>query len=272
MCEPLNQKRVRILGWYHGTIERETAELTVATALTAAKEGRCPQAKEAIDLYLTKFFAQEKESRRVYAELEKQYRGQRYSIIGLEMTPEQYAEAFVVPQSNEDLSLKLVPIFAKFCPKHADRFQDLAKVYPGPEFEFARRKHGKVRLMPMGDHKLVTESFNAMSPETKNFARHLDTLSVEQSRAYDRYLEMSKDGRVLTKFEIEELLTEIKEADKAKMRKYFSEVALVFGLVEARNKKILEKAIATEKDMVLVVGHSHVPGLIRELKDACVPP
>ncbi|MGE0528851.1 MAG: hypothetical protein AB7P49_17435, partial [Bdellovibrionales bacterium] len=194
-------RRIGVIGWYHGNKERELAELAGAEAINFAKQGKCDSAKQRIDEYLKRFHLHALESRRVLQALEDLYSQESFSVIGLEYSPEQYKNAFVIPDPREDISTKLVSIFERLCPKVACRFMELAIVFPGPEFEFVRRKKG-VRLVPMGSHKLDQASLAGVSEESKNFSGQLSKLTRIELKADGKHDEMLNAGKPLSKSDV----------------------------------------------------------------------
>jgi len=266
----LNGHQISVIGWYHGTHERDLAEFTMADAIKKGAQKKCAQAKQLIDDYLEKYLKQLNEGKRVLRELEQQYSKRKFTVIGLEYTPLQYQNKFIDPQTKQDFATKFYSIFQNLCPKEATRFRDLTLVFPGPEFEFLRQKEGPVRAEPFGDDDLIKKIFDIYSDESKTFTTKLHTLTPIEINAYNKFVEsLDKNNGAVSESEIEEILADVKKSGKLKLKKYFLEVRHAMSFNSERNKRFVAKIVSEKRDIVFVVGNYHVPGLRAELEKKC---
>ncbi|MGE0525933.1 MAG: hypothetical protein AB7P49_02640 [Bdellovibrionales bacterium] len=210
------------------------------------------------------------EGQRVLNRLESIYTKERFPIVGVEYSQELFRTLFQDPATGKDLSVEILPSFSQLCPKHLKAFKDISLVFPGPEVEFVRRHKGKLRLMPLGNEELTQMALSGLSQETRDFPQKIDQLSKEARVAYEKFSGHVLKGEALSSTNIAALISNLKEPEKAKVRKYMNEAnSSILKNLDPMNEKILEKALATRENLVLVIGNSHVHGLRRQLEKQC---
>lgn len=266
----IGHRQIHVLGWYHGFVERDRAQKIMADAFIDAQAGKCKSAQNKISLALTKLAKQKNESLRVLSELETLYQKRPFFILGVEYGPKQYQNEFYNPDTQQDLSLNFISIYKKLCPTGIDLFKELYLVFPGPEYEFVRHKNGLVKIVPLGDDKLIEESFAGYSNESRSFAQQTDTLRPEEQQAYDQFIKHIESGQIPKYSQIEDLVYSLTEPGKTKLQKYFKAASHVLSLIEKRDDRFVEQILKQDADpIVLVVGSAHIPGLRKKLETKC---
>ncbi len=262
-------QEINVIGWSHGTVGRDIAQLAMADAFTDAKKGNCKLAEEKIESALKKLSDHKAESLRVLNHLNKIYKKRNFKKIGVEYGPEQYREEFIDPETQQDLSMQFISIFKDLCPNQIQQFNDLYLIFPGPEFRFALDHKGLIEILPLGNDELIKKTFSIYSNESRFFPQQIDQLSSKGRHIYDQFIELTKNGQPLSVSKIEELTITLQEAEKSKVQKYFKEVSGVLSLVKERDKAFVDEILKSKSDIAIVIGNFHVSGFRDRLEYKC---
>lgn len=266
-------RKITFIGWYHGREEREQAKAAFFSIMDDAKNGRCQDATMKVDAYFKKYFAQEKESRRILLKLQRLDSQKPLSAVALEYGPSQYRKEFVDPATGADVTSDYADLLRKRCPGEERELRRLTAVFPGPEFDFALRTEEspsparKIRLIPMGSDELVDETFKGLSQETLTFVEQLETLSDEGRTAYEKFSEMLNAGEPIARGNVAGLLQTVSDPERKKLETYFREINQMMSLLEKRNEDLMSKILITRGNIAVVIGNYHIPGL-RKLADS----
>lgn len=263
----VGSKKVHLIGWYHGTVEWDMAEIAFSDAFAEAQKGNCKQAQEMIREILPKLKTKEDESLRVLSLLETIYRQKPFNILGLEHTPSQYQSMHW--KNDLDMSLRYLTKLKEFCPGEISTFKRMYLLFPGPEYEFAGNKTD-IQIIPMGDDILVEKSFDALSDESRNFQLRVTKMSAESIKVYEQFVARSQSQPIPDTTELDLMTSSLKDPEKSELKKYFGEVATVLKIFPERDVRFAKEILKQSSDnVVLVVGSRHLTGIKNQLQHIC---
>jgi hypothetical protein len=262
-------QEIDVIGWYHGTTERDLAQLAMTEAFQYAKKGKCSLAKEKIESAMIKLSDQKIESLNVFNELNEIYKKRTFKKLAVEYGPEQYKEEFIDSKTQQDLSTEFISMFKNLCPEHVQKFSDLYLIFPGPEYKFALDHKSSVEIAPVGNDELIRSSFLAYTNESRLFSQQVDQLSPAALHAYNQFIDMTKNGQALVQSKIDELTINLPDPEKSKLQKYFYEASKVFDLLQARDIAFVDEILKSKSNIAVVIGNFHVPAFKKILMHKC---
>lgn len=240
----------------------------MADALTKGNDGDCKSAQTVLEAVLRGQNRQFTEGLRVYGTLEEIYKESPFQIVAIELSPEQYKEAYIDSETNMDFSLQYLSMFNKLCPEQSKLFRDLYLIYPGPEALFALDKHNLVKVVPTGDNELMTAALSHLTDETRAFPQNKKNLSSEGRSAYQDFFKLNNDGKVLPEEQVLGILSSVQEPEKSKIKSYFDSVNFIYSYNEKREHRYAEEILKLKSNVVLVIGNVHVAGIKTILESA----
>jgi hypothetical protein len=265
----VGSKSVHLVGWYHGSVEWDMAQIAFNSAYADAQSGNCKRAQETLRGAFPKLKTKADESLRVQSLLETIYRQQSFDILGLEHAPYQY-QSLHVNDGSSDMSFKYLTKFEEFCPQELSTFKRMYQIYPGPEYEFARNKSDKIRLVPMGDDLLIKKSLDALSEENWNFQLRVNEMSPDAIEVFEKLVERTKSQPLPENSELDAMTKNLKEPEKGLLKNYFTETMLVLKLIPERDAKFAVQILKQNSEhVVLVIGSRHLTGIKNQLHNFC---
>jgi hypothetical protein len=265
----VGSKSVHLVGWYHGSVEWDMAQIAFNSSYADAQSGNCKQAQEKLREVLPKLHEKEAESRRVLSLLEDIYRQNPFTILGVEHAPYQYTSLHV-KDGSLDMALQYLTKLEVLCPNEISTFKRMHILYPGPEYEFARNKTENLKIVPMGDDLLIKKSNSALSAESQNFQLYAKEMSSEAIMTYNKFVDRTKLQPLPDSAELDLMVDNLKKSEKIRLKKYFSEVNYVLGLFAERDLRFAEQILKQKNDDVaLVIGSRHLTGIKSQLQKLC---
>lgn len=264
-------QNIDVIGWYHGTVERDLAQLAMADAINSAKTGNCSAAHERLKSALKNLGDQKIESERVVDALDEIYDKRPFQKLGVEYGIEQYREEFVDPNTSQDFTTEFISIFNSLCPEQIQQFSDLFLTFPGPEYKFVLDKK-VVKIVPLGNDELIKKSFSSYSRESRSFPQQIDQLSPQARQAYDQFFELTKQEHSPNLSEVLRFAINLQEPEKSKIEKYFREATEALKIIKERDERFAEEILKSKLNIAVVIGNFHVVGLRNKLESQCKKP
>lgn len=265
-----HDQNIVVLGWAHPLpVDKTAATRAFAQALVQADSSHCADAEKTLQKYLASHVSRATESQRIETALENLYRQYNFKILGVESSEQEFDQAYFQRSTGQNKIYDFAEKMNLTCPNVAKISDDFLKVLPGPEVFFAKN-NSQVTFKPMEDFDLRKEAMQGVSKDTLDFKLNKEHLSPPAQSLMKDLMKRLAQGEVFTDDEAAAVVAAEKNPDKQdKLRRVLKETKSLLKNLEERNQAIASSAVKEKKDMVILVGSTHVKGITTALDDLC---
>jgi hypothetical protein len=262
------QHQIQVIGWSHNVrSDQMAAEISLNEIMESAQKLDCAKAQHILKDYLVEAYSRVREAKRVIALLQQQ---KNINAIGLEYSPKEWASLF--DKSWNYITDENIKTSLEFCPLLKKGLTELSLAVD-PAYYYAKQAH--LVLLPLENEKIKAAATRNIAEESLSFDPAREKLTPAARQLIEKAAQKNKNGHTLTQLEVDAIVAAEKDpAQKQRLERIFTQIALALSFNEKRNASMAENAIKENKDLVVLVGQAHVVGLTaqlnRQLNELCL--
>ena len=263
-------RAIAVLGRQHlgplGDVEKQMSE-QVLTAAKSAKSKDCAGSANALKALLQNRSALLDSAIKLSADIQSTTAEFQPQSMGFEFTPAMWADRIRVSTTQ----LSMLKYLVAQCPDNGTLIANVAKVFPGPEYEYEITHREMTKAEPLEDPALRAKVDQTLAKFKSMSSSTILELNPTAGRLAADLMSRIKKGELISNSELSEIVKAQGAGTKADAAKsYIETYREILAFNPERNSKMADRVLADTGNYLIVIGNAHAADLANRLYERCL--